>query len=67
MKQDEYETQIEYLNNQKQVVEWRIEKDISYGNSNKNSMLEQWLQEKQTIKTMKQQEKSQPLKYSEKY
>lgn len=67
MKKDDYENQIENLNDQKQVVEWRLEKDISYGNSNKNSMLEQWLQENNALRTMKQQEKGQPLKYSEKY
>lgn len=58
---------LEELNDKKQVLEWRLEKDIPYGNSNLNNMLEKWSQSREQLRQYNEQEKQKPLTYSEKY
>lgn len=54
-------------NIKKQVLEWRLEKDIPYGNSSKNQILLYWEQSKKELANIKEQEKNKPLTYEEKY
>ena len=61
------EIQLIEPNIQKQVLEWRLEKDIPYGNTNKNQILSQWEQSKKELANIKEQEKNKPLTYEEKY
>lgn len=61
------EQQIQGLLNNKQIVMWRLEKDIPYGNSNKNRILEQWLLNKQNIESYRETEKTKKISYSDKY
>lgn len=60
------EIQLIEPNIQKQVLEWRLEKDIPYGNSNKNQILSQWEQSKKDLANIKEQEKNKKLTYQEK-
>ena len=55
------------LKDQKQELEWRLEKDIAYGISNKNQILDQWILGKQQLIGYEEQEKEKPLTYNEKY
>ena len=61
------EIQLIELNIKKQVLEWRLEKDIPYGYSNKNQILSQWEQSKKDFASIKEQEKNKKLTYQEKY
>lgn len=62
------EIQIKDLNDQKQVLQWRIQKDIPFGiSSNKNMILEQWYQRRRELLGYIEQEKVKPLTYDEKY
>ena len=60
------EIQLIEPNIQKQVLEWRLEKDIPYGNLNKNQILSQWEQSKKDLANIKEQEKNKKLTYQEK-
>ena len=51
----------------KQAIEWRLEKDIPYGDSNKNDILIRWEDSKKQLEMLKEQEKTKPLTYEEKY
>lgn len=61
------EPQIQNLSNQKQVLQWRIAKDIPYGNSPKSQILEQWINNKQNLDMYKEEEKTKKLTYNDKY
>ena len=61
------EIQLIEPNIQKQVLEWRLEKDIPYGYSNKNQILSQWEQSKKDLANINEQEKNKKLTYQEKY
>lgn len=61
------EIQLIEPNIKKQVLEWRLEKDIPYGYSNKNQILSQWEQSKKDLTSIKEQEKNKKLTYEEKY
>ena len=58
---------LEDLKDRKQALEWRLEKNISYGTSNMNSILEKWIYSKQELRQYEEQGKTKPLKYEEKY
>lgn len=58
---------LEELKDRKQALEWRLEKNISYGTSNMNSILEKWIYSKQELRQYEEQAKTKPLKYEEKY
>lgn len=58
---------IDELKDRKQALEWRLERDISYGTSNLNYILEQWVYSKGQVRQYENQAKTKPLKYSEKY
>ncbi len=47
-----------YLENEKQILEWRLEQDISYGNDNLNQCLEQWKMAKDQIYSFEQKQKN---------
>ena len=51
----------------KQALEWRLEKDIPYGDSNKSQILTRWEESKKELEMLKEQEKTKPLTYEEKY
>lgn len=53
-------------NIKKQVLEWRLEKDIPYGYSSKNQALNQWEQSKNSLANINEQEKTKTLTYEEK-
>ncbi|MBR0427385.1 MAG: ABC transporter permease [Clostridia bacterium] len=55
------------INVKKQALEWRLEKDIPYGDSNKNEILTRWEDSKKELEMLKEQEKTKPLTYEEKY
>ena len=55
------------INIKKQALEWRLEKDIPYGDSNKNEILTRWEDSKKELEMLKEQEKTKPLTYEEKY
>ncbi len=57
---------IEYLKNHKQVLEWRLNKDISYANTNLNKILTDWEEEKNSLYNLNEKAKSE-IKYSDKY
>ena len=61
------EVQLIEPNIKKQVLEWRLEKDIPYGYSNKNQILSQWEQSKKDLANINEQEKNKKLTYQEKY
>ena len=58
--------ELQNLKIQKQALEWRLEKDISYGNSNMNDILTQWQSEKESLIQFEEQEKTKGLTYEEK-
>ena len=45
----------EDLKNQKQVLEWRLEKNIPYGSNNINAYLQAWISSKAEIRQMEKQ------------
>ena len=51
----------------KQALEWRLEKDIPYGDSNKSQILTRWEESKKELEMLKEQERTKPLTYEEKY
>ena len=55
------------INVKKQALEWRLEKDIPYGDSNKNEILTRWEESKKELEMLRAQEKTKPLTYEEKY
>ncbi len=55
------------MNIKKQALEWRLEKDIPYGDSNKNQILTSWEDSKKELEMLREQEKTKPLTYEEKY
>ena len=61
------EVQLIEPNIKKQVLEWRLEKDIPYGYSNKNQILSQWEESKKELANINEQEKNKKLTYQEKY
>lgn len=52
---------------QKQILEWRLEKDISYGYDNSNSLLNEWLQAKNGVYSYEQEQKTRQLTHQEEY
>lgn len=58
--------ELKNLQIEKQALEWRLEKDISYGNSNMNDILNQWQSEKESLAQFEEQEKTKSLTYQEK-
>lgn len=60
-------TELESLKDKKQALEWRLEKGISYGDSNLNSLIEQWTYGKQEIRNYEESAKTQIPTYKEKY
>lgn len=58
--------ELQNLKTEKQVLEWRLQKDISYGNSKMNDILTQWQSEKQNLIQFEEQEKTKSLTYEEK-
>ena len=58
--------EMQNLKAEKQVLEWRLEKDIPYGVSNLNNMLEQWKNAKSQLMMLEQSAKVEPLTYSQK-
>lgn len=52
------EMNLSTLKAQKQALEWRLEYDISYTKSNRNTFIEDWLNNKNTIDYTKQAEKN---------
>ena len=54
------------LEERKQVVLWRLEKDIPYGNNELNSALDTWLNAKSSLRDLAEQEKNRTLKHNEK-
>ena len=58
--------EMQNLKAEKQVLEWRLEKDIPYGVSNLNNMLEQWKNAKSQLMMLEQSAKVEPLSYSQK-
>jgi ABC-2 type transport system permease protein len=58
--------QIKIAEIEKKALDWRLEKDIPYGISNKNSILDQWVSGRQQLLNYEEQEKTKPLTYSEK-
>lgn len=60
-------TELESLKDKKQALEWRLEKGISYGNSNLNSLIEQWTYGKQEIRNYEESAKTHTPTYKEKY
>ena len=61
------ELQLIEFNIRKQALEWRLEKDIPYGNTNRNQIITQWEESKKELESILQQEKNKPLTYEEKY
>ena len=55
------------INVKKQALEWRLEKDIPYGDSNKSQILTRWEESKKELEMLREQEKTKPLTYEEKY
>lgn len=65
--QNAKELQLIEFNIRKQALEWRLEKDIPYGNTNRNQIITQWEESKKELESIIQQEKNKPLTYEEKY
>lgn len=65
--QNAKELQLIEFNIRKQALEWRLEKDIPYGNTNRNQIITQWEESKKELESILQQEKNKPLTYEEKY
>ena len=60
------EMELSRLQNNKQALEWRLEKNISYSKSNLNNFIEQWLQNKEQLESINQTEQTKPLTYEDK-
>ncbi len=58
---------LQNLRDNKQILEWRLEKDISYGRSNLNEYLEQWISSKRAVNEYEKNIKSKTPTYLEKY
>ncbi len=58
---------LESLEDNKQVLTWRIEKNIEYGNNNLNDALESWKMQKSQLRDLESKEKTNTLEYSDKY
>jgi len=54
------------LQDRKQVVIWRLEKDIPYGNNELSSTLDSWLNARQTLRGFAEQEKIKALTHEQK-
>ena len=61
------EIMLQEQKNLKQALEWRLEYDISYSINNRNSFIEMWKSEADSLDRFNQQEKKESLKYDEKY
>lgn len=59
--------EIERLKINKQAIEWRLEKDISYAKSNLNYAIEQWQDKEEELIQYKENSKTRNLTYEEKY
>lgn len=58
---------LETLKVEKQVLEWRLEKNIPYGNTNKNTMLDMWKNAKIDIYSTDEEAKIKELDYETKW
>ena len=66
-KQKEQEEFLISLKEDKQILEWRLQKDIPFGDSEYNNILMSWKGEKQRLRDIENQAKTKELEHSEKY
>ena len=59
------ETSLISLRDSKQALEWRLEKNIAYGNTARSNVLEEWATAKVELRDFAEQEKTKKLTYSQ--
>ena len=64
---DEESLEFKNLQVAKQALEWRLDKDISYGDSNMNTFIDRWSQGKYQINQIEEDAKTQTITYQKKY
>ena len=57
---------LETVRDSKKALEWRLEKDIPYGNNSKSKIIENWIANKGLYRDLLEQEKTKKLSYDEK-
>ena len=60
------DNQLESAKDSKKALEWRLEKDIPYGNNAKSNIIENWIANKALYRDLVEQEKTKKLSYDEK-
>ena len=58
--------EVDYLKYKKQTIEWRLEKNIPYGNSFLNELLQRWISDKEQLRIYEENAKTKELDYEEK-
>ena len=64
---DKNSVEIQNMKDTKQAIEWRIDKDISYAESNLNRYIEEWLQGRMRINDYNEITKTKVATYGDKY